>query len=102
MSEPTTGEQEWVCGTCGASASHPDKRNPTTGEWTGITLSRLIREKGYQGVADAHNAAIAAERKKHRVKTTEYAKGWDDHVLAARSQIEDLQQQLAAARGKPV
>ncbi len=33
-----------------------------TGEWTGITLSRLIQEKGYKGAADAHNAALAAAK----------------------------------------
>ncbi len=39
---------------------------------------------------------LAAERKKP--KTTEYAQGWDDHVLAAKSQREELEQQLAAER----
>ncbi len=33
-----------------------------TSEWTGISLSRLINRDGYKGVADAHNAALAAAR----------------------------------------
>ncbi len=36
-----------------------DQPKPT-GEWTGITLSRLIQERGYKGAADAHNSELAA------------------------------------------
>ncbi len=35
-----------------------------TGEWTGLILSRLIKEKGYKGAADSHNAALADEERR--------------------------------------
>ncbi len=55
-----------------------------TGEWTGLSLSRLIKEKGYKGSADAHNAALAAAT--------------DEAVDPAHQEILVLSQQLAAER----
>jgi len=31
---------------------------PELSQWTSITLSRLIKEKGYKGAAEAHNSAM--------------------------------------------
>ncbi len=69
----------------GALSQMSDQPKPT-GEWTGIDLSRLIQEKGYQGAAGAINAALAAELKKL----------FDEMKLnkQLREQIKELQNEI--------
>ncbi len=72
-----------------------------TGEWTSLTLSRLIKQKGYKGAADAHNAALAAKDEENYEACLHY----EEQLAAERdcskrfeAQVDDCQQQLAAAQ----
>ncbi len=52
-------------------------------EWTAEWVYEYAhKHEGYKTICELHNAAIAAEREKP--KTTEYARGWDDHVAASK------------------
>lgn len=51
------------------------------------TAKQFVDMKAY---ADAIEIKLAAAKP----KTTEYAQGWDDHVLAAKSQREELEQKV--------
>ncbi len=93
---------------------------PTTGGWTGITLSRLIQEKGYQGAAAAHNTALAAAFKAGRLEgvfmspdegeislvrklEAQLAAERDEWIVANRDlaiEVLKLREQLAAEREK--
>ncbi len=93
--------------------SNQDK--PTTGEWTEQTVNKLLNviaspHLQRQNVADAHKACRALLKvpddevlyvaiqelqeqldiERSKPKTTEYAQGWDDHVVAVRPQLEQL------------
>jgi hypothetical protein len=67
---PSSGEQEWVCGTCGASATKPDGR-PSGQEWTPETVGIIAdncekHQTPNMAIADAHNAALTAAIEKDR------------------------------------
>jgi hypothetical protein len=93
---------------------------PTTGEWTpeSVRLMAVVNTKGAEKIADAHNAALAVERREKEESIAD-AKGlWDDCLqlrdqLAAErktiaglhriidghdNQIQQLRTQLAAER----
>ncbi len=113
QSKPTD-EQDYVL-----SDEIVNRMNPKqpTGEWTGLTLSRLIKEKGYKGAADAHNAALeeavdaahqeilllqqklAAERNERRLRTAQLAAERKGHEMDGQL-ISSQEQQLAAEREK--
>ncbi len=66
-------------------------------EWTAETVSDMAfpsdnGTQGWQRIADAHNAAIAAEREK--------AKDAQDEAFAAYAEADAIQEQLAAEREK--
>ncbi len=66
-----------------------DQPNTAKGEWTGLSLSRLIKEKGYKGAADAHNAELAAEKGHHKqeeIAATELAR----QLAAERKKVQAL------------
>ncbi len=68
------------------------QRLAVASEWTGLSLSRLIKEKGYKGAANAHNSALADA----------YKRGADfARKCCADEENEDLlrlEKQLAAAQ----
>ncbi len=80
-----------------------DAASPT-GEWTGLSLSRLIKRDGYKGAAGAHNAALAAERERAAdmvdVETRRCHKNWKQTLESERvafgKEILHLREQLAA------
>ncbi len=71
------------------------KPRPTTGEWTSKTVDGYWTEDGtrtsfYKTVADAHNAAIAAEKEKYREECE-----FSDSLRTENAKLRDL---LAAER----
>ncbi len=75
------------------------KINPTTtGEWTADSVYRMgLEGRGYIEIADAHNAALAAERRAAEVKWNEAVAARDINHL---NRIHELDKQLAAEREK--
>jgi hypothetical protein len=77
---------------------------PATGEWTLQSISETLINGGYQGLLDAHNAALAAEGEKRadwNVVIEDLERALDAHRVENRlSQItmQQLRQQLAAER----
>ncbi len=87
-----TGEHRTKCPSCGQIIPTQKELTEPTGEWTGLSLSRLIKEKGYKGAADAHNAALEAETARC------YNDGWvagleaaDKQLAAERVKYDDLE-----------
>jgi hypothetical protein len=92
---PNDRDLVWHCNQCGLNESAADIEEQLAAE-----REKTLRWcKYWEEVAKAHDCEnltdafvqltklreqLAAERAKP--KTTEYAQGWDDHVLAARSQ----------------
>jgi hypothetical protein len=83
-----------------------------TGEWTAATVSKLIDEVSLRGVADAHNASLAAKDEQHAAATKSAAKALAENHKAAltaevdqgmkfwRRQEERHKEQLTAEREK--
>ncbi len=67
---------------------------PPTGEWTGLSLSRLIKEKGYKAAANAHNAALASEQLREQLVTMEM------ELHRANAKVAEKATQLVAEREK--
>ncbi len=67
-----------------------------TGEWTGLSLSRLIKENGYKGAADAHNAALdAKDAYIAEIRTTTYS-DLEQQVYAEREKVKGLHEACRA------
>jgi hypothetical protein len=71
-----------------------DQPKPTTGEWTpeSVRLLAVVNTKGAEKIANAHNAALAAEREK--------VQKLQDQVARDAVNLVNLGQQLAAEREK--
>jgi hypothetical protein len=61
-------------------------------EWTTQTVQALFDRNHFTAIADAHNAALAAEREKRRIDL--------ENILDLERHILDLGQQLAVERVK--
>jgi hypothetical protein len=63
--QPQRSEQ-WVCGTCGASATNPEgaaSSEQTRGEWTAEALKEIYQDSNsWEQVAEAVNATLKAPR----------------------------------------
>jgi hypothetical protein len=93
-----------------STAARTDFRDiaPQVQKWTGLSLARLIKEKGYQGTADAHNTALTfcayyyGQAYGETVKELAIEQATrDDMLLAivqAKTDLVKSQQQLTAER----
>ncbi len=68
-----------------------DQPKPT-GEWTGLSLSRLIKEKGYKGAANVHNSELEA----WTTNGLNAVAGKEREIAALDHEIQQLREQLAA------
>ena len=97
-----SGEQEWVCGKCGASATKPDGR-PSGQEWTPERISKLINDPALNGIAlnkitDAFNVVLAAEREKIYTQETEIQRLCETITKERRQAGQQLAAEIAKRR----
>ena len=79
--------------------------NPTTGEWTAETVTEILSTafgesdehgRGLRAIADAHNAALAAEREERAI-VERSRDAWQRQVAEHGKTIQQLREQLALA-----